>query len=374
MRLFKLASPLFMGGILGIILLFPPTGSLAGEPSLKEACFYRKLGDNETQCLMCPRRCLIPEGARGVCRNRENRSGTLFALTYGRPCSIAVEPIEKAPFWHFIPGHKRLCVATVGCNLRCKYCQNWHISQKRVEEVRHYNLSPEEVVKIARREGVKSICFTFSEPTAFYEYMYDIAKLAKENGLMSSMVSNGFINPEPLRKLTKVLDAVKIDLKGFSEDFYEKVCFGRLGPVLNTLRILKEEGTWLEIVNLIVPPLNDDPNEIEKMCEWIKKNLGDEVPLHFIRFFPNYKLTHLPPTPVETLEKAIEIAQGVGLKYVYIGNVPGHKYNFTYCPKCGRCLIKRVVFFLLENNIVNGRCKFCGEKIPGLWGREFKKE
>jgi len=374
MRLFKLASPLFMGGILGIILLFPPTGSLAGEPSLKEACFYRKLGDNETQCLMCPRRCLIPEGARGVCRNRENRSGTLFALTYGRPCSIAVEPIEKAPFWHFIPGHKRLCVATVGCNLRCKYCQNWHISQKRVEEVRHYNLSPEEVVKIAKRDGVKSICFTFSEPTAFYEYMYDIAKLAKENGLMSSMVSNGFINPEPLRKLTKVLDAVKIDLKGFSEDFYEKVCFGRLEPVLNTLRILKEEGTWLEIVNLIVPPLNDDPNEIEKMCEWIKKNLGDEVPLHFIRFFPNYKLTHLPPTPVETLEKAIEIAQGVGLKYVYIGNVPGHKYNFTYCPECGRCLIKRVVFFLLENNIVNGRCKFCGEKIPGFWGREFKRE
>lgn len=374
MRLFKLGNRLFIGGVLGIILLFPHTGGSAGEEFLKEAYFYRKLGDNEVQCLMCPQRCLIMEGARGVCRNRENRAGTLYALTYGRPCAKSVEPIEKAPFFHFIPGHRRLCVATVGCNLRCKYCQNWHISQKRVEEVKHYDLSPEEIVEIAKKEGVESICFTFSEPTAFYEYMYDIAKLAKENGVITSMVSNGFINPEPLRQLIKVMDAVKIDLKGFSESFYEEVCFGRLEPVLNTLRILKEEDKWLEIVNLIVPPLNDKADEIKKMCEWIKKNLGDEVPLHFIRFFPRYKLTHLPPTPIETLEKAIEIAQEVGLKYVYIGNVSGHKYNFTYCPECGRCLMKRIGFFLLDNNILNGSCKFCGEKIPGIWGRDFEKE
>ena len=368
MRLSKFGKWLFIGGILEILLCLASAASLAGEEPLKEAYFYRKLEESEVQCLMCPRKCLVVEGARGVCRNRENRGGTLYALTYGRPCVISVEPIEKAPFFHFIPGHKRLCVATVGCNLRCKYCQNWHISQKRVEEVSHYNLSPEEIVEIAKKEGVKSICFTFSEPTAFYEYMYDIARLAKENGLMTSMVSNGFINPEPLRQLIEVMDAVKIDLKGFSEDFYQEVCFGKLEPVLNTLGILKEEGMWLEIVNLVVPPLNDDANEIKKMCQWIKKNLGDEVPLHFIRFFPRYKLTHLPATPVETLEKAIEIAKDVGLKYVYIGNVSGHKYNFTYCPKCGRCLMKRMGFFLLDNNILNGSCKFCGQKIPGIWG------
>ena len=367
MRLFRLGSRLFIGASLGVILLFINLGSLAGEESLKEAYFYQKLGDQEVQCLMCPRKCLILEGARGVCRNRENHGGRLYALTYGRPCSIAVEPIEKAPFFHFIPGHKRLCVATVGCNLRCKYCQNWHISQKRVEEVRHYDLSPEQIVEIAKREEVKSICFTFSEPTAFYEYMYDIAKLAKENGLMTSIVSNGFINPQPLRQLIEVLDAVKIDLKGFSEEFYEEVCFGRLEPVLNTLRTLREEGMWVEIVNLVVPPLNDDPNEIEKMCQWIKENLGDEVPLHFLRFFPDYKLTHLPSTPVKTLERAIEIAQKVGLKYVYIGNVPGHQHNSTFCPECGKRLIHRVHFALLGNNMEDGKCKFCGQEIPGIW-------
>lgn len=373
MRLSKFGNRLFARGAVGIVLCLATAAGFAGQEPLKEACFYRKLEESEVQCLMCPQKCLIVEGARGVCRNRENRGGTLYALTYGRPCTLSVEPIEKAPFFHFVPGHKRLCVATVGCNLRCKYCQNWHISQKRVEEVNHYDLSAEEIVKIAKKEGVESICFTFSEPTAFYEYMYDIAKLARENGLMTSIVSNGFINPEPLKQLIRVLDAVKIDLKGFSESFYEEVCFGRLEPVLNTLRILKEEGTWVEIVNLVVPPFNDDADEIKKMCEWIKKNLGDEVPLHFTRFFPRYKLTHLPATPVQTLEKAIEIAKEVGLKYVYIGNVSGHKYNFTYCPECGRCLMKRMNIFLLDNRVVDGRCKYCREKIPGIWGKGPEK-
>jgi len=337
------------------------------ESPLKEAMFYEKLSGNRVQCQICPRRCIIPEGERGFCRNRENRGGTLYSLVYGKPCTVNMTVPEKGPLYHFIPGHKRLALATVSCNLRCKYCQNWQISQRSVEEVSHYDLSPEEVVELALREGAKSVSFTYTEPTAFYEYMYDIAKLAKEKGLKTSIISNGFINPKPLRELLKVLDAVKIDLKGFSEEFYAEVSSARLEPVLTSLKIVKEEGVHLEIVNLVVPTLNDDPEMIRAMCQWIKENLGEDVPLHFNRFFPNYRLTNLPPTPVETLEMARQIALDVGLQYIYIGNVPGHEANNTYCPKCGKLLIRRAYLAILENNIVNGRCKFCGHKIPGIW-------
>jgi len=337
------------------------------ESPLKEAMFYEKLSGNRVQCQICPRRCIIPEGERGFCRNRENRGGTLYSLVYGKPCTVNMTVPEKGPLYHFIPGHRRLALATVSCNLRCKYCQNWQISQRSVEEVSHYDLSPEEIVELALKNKAKSVSFTYTEPTAFYEYVYDISRLAKERGLKTSIISNGFINPEPLRELLKVLDAVKIDLKGFSEEFYAEVSSARLEPVLTSLKIVKEEGVHLEIVNLVLPTLNDDPEMIRAMCQWIKDNLGEDVPLHFTRFFPNYRLTNLPPTPVETLEMAREIALDVGLQYVYIGNVPGHEANNTYCPKCGKLLIRRAYMAILENNIVNGRCKFCGHKIPGIW-------
>jgi pyruvate formate lyase activating enzyme len=337
------------------------------EVSLKEAMFYRKLKEENVQCEMCSRRCVVPDGGRGSCRNKENRGGTFYTLGYGKPCTVNLTSPENAPLYHFVPNHKRLALATVGCNLRCKYCQNWQISQARIEEKEYYELSPEEAVELALREGAKSISFTYTEPIAFYEYVYDISKLAKERGLMTSIVSNGFINPEPLRELLKVMDAVKIDLKGFTDNFYHDVSSAKLEPVLTSLKVVREAGVYLEIVNLVVPTFNDDPGLIREMCEWIKKNLGDEVPLHFTRFFPNYKLTHLPPTPVRTLEMARGIAQDVGLKYVYIGNLPGHDANNTYCSKCGKLLVRRFQFDILENNVVNRSCKFCGERIPGIW-------
>ena len=335
--------------------------------SLKEAMFYQKLEGNNLRCRLCPRKCIIPEGGRGFCRVRENKGGKLYSLVYGKPCSVDLGPIEKAPIYHFIPGHVRLCLSTVGCNLRCKYCHNWHISQAGPGELREYNLSPEEVVKEALSQGVKSISFTYTEPTVFYEYIYDISKLAREKGIKTSIVSNGYINPEPLRKLLTVLDAVKIDLKGFTESFYREVSSAGLQPVLETLKVLKQEGVYFEIVNLIVPTLNDDPEEIKKMCEWIKENLGEDVPLHFSRFTPAYKLTSLPATPIKTLEEAVKIAQETGLRYVYLGNVPGHRYNSTFCPQCGKRLIHRIHFSVLKDEIEDGICGFCGYKIAGIW-------
>jgi len=337
------------------------------EVSLKEAQFYRRLKGENVQCEVCPRRCVIPDGGRSFCRNKENRGGKLYTLAYGKPCTVNMTRPENAPLYHFVPGHKRLALASVGCNFRCKYCQNWQISQARIEEREYYELSPEEAVELALREGAESVSFTYTEPIAFYEYMYDVSKFARERGLMTSIVSNGFINPEPLRELLKVVDAVKIDLKGFTDEFYHEVSSAELEPVLTSLNIVREEEVYLEIVNLVVPTFNDGPEIIREMCQWIRENLGDDVPLHFTRFFPNYKLTHLPPTPVSTLEMARGIAQDVGLQYVYIGNVPGHERDNTYCPKCGKLLILRAGFAVLENNVADGRCKFCGERIPGIW-------
>jgi len=334
---------------------------------LQEAAFYRELDRNEVECRLCPRDCLLRPGEIGDCQVKVNVKGTLYSLVYSKPCSLSVEPIEKAPLYHFRPGHTRLCVATVGCNLRCKYCQNWQISQAKVDEVESYNFSPEQVVELALENDVESICFTFSEPIVFYEYMYDIAKLAKQQGLMTSIVSNGYINPKPFKELLQVLDAVKIDLKAFTEDFYEEVNLGELEPVLDSLKIVKEQGIWLEIVNLVIPTLNDDPEEIRRMCLWIKEELGDDIPLHFTRFFPQYRLTNLPATPLETLEQAYKIAKQVGLKYVYIGNVPGHPGNFTFCPSCGQQLIIRYGYFVLQNVIKDRNCPSCGEPISGYW-------
>jgi pyruvate formate lyase activating enzyme len=340
---------------------------LKATPILHEAMFYTKLDDEYIQCNLCPHNCTIPNNAVGVCRVRKNIKGKLYTLTYAKPCSLELSPIEKAPFFHYLPGHFRLALATAGCNIKCKHCQNWHISQRTPDEVTCYYIPPEDIIKLAKEKGVKIICFTFTEPIIFYEYMYDIAKLAKKNGLKTVVVSGGYVNEEPLKELLKVIDAIKIDLKSFDDKFYREQCFAELVPILKGLKVIKDSGKWLEIVNLIIPTLNDSPSQIKKMCEWIKTNLGEDVPLHFTRFFPAYKTLHLPPTPPKTLELAYNIAKKVGLKYVYIGNLPNNPKEDTYCPACGKLLIDRRGYEIIKNNIRNSRCGFCKAEIAGIF-------
>ncbi|MCK4306636.1 AmmeMemoRadiSam system radical SAM enzyme [candidate division WOR-3 bacterium] len=336
----------------------------------RTAMYWEKLEDKIVQCHLCPHHCVLKPGQRGICRVRENRRGKLYTLNYGLPCAAHIDPIEKKPLFHFLPGTPVFSIATAGCNFRCKFCQNWQISQSCPAETENTWLPPREVVKSAKKNNCPSIAYTYTEPTNFYEYMFETAKLAHKAGIKNTMHSNGYINPEPLRALCKYLDAANIDLKGFTEEFYQELCGGSLEPVLKSLKVLKEEGILVEITNLVIPTKNDDPETIKKMCEWIRDSLSTDVPLHFSRFWPLYKLRNLPPTSVEALEQAREIALDVGLKYVYIGNIPGHKAENTYCPKCGKMVIRRIGYHIAKNNIVNGKCKFCGHKISGVWSLE----
>ncbi|MCX5707168.1 MAG: AmmeMemoRadiSam system radical SAM enzyme [Candidatus Omnitrophica bacterium] len=363
----------FLRFFLGLSLLFILIFSCFYLPNIfansspKEALFYQKLGEGKVQCQLCPRRCVIPDKGRGFCGVRENRGGILYTLVFAKPVAIHVDPIEKKPLFHFLPSSSAFSIATAGCNLRCKFCQNWEISQAKPEEVGYECLEPKDLVKRAKESGSKTIAFTYSEPTIFYEYMLETAKLAKAEGLKNVMHSNGYINEAPLRELAKYLDAANIDLKGFSDEFYLKLSEGSLAPVLKSLKVLKEEGVHIEITNLILPGFNDDPDLIRKMCLWIRDNLGSDTPLHFSRFFPMYKLVSLNPTPVEVLENARNIALECGLKYVYIGNVAGNRAENTYCPKCGKIVIERKGYFVVLDNLKDGQCKFCGEKIEGIW-------
>lgn len=338
------------------------------SPMIKEAMYYQRLDNKQVRCNLCFRNCIIPKGKRGFCRNRENKDGKLYTLVYSRPSAVHVDPIEKEPQLHMLPGTEILCLGTAGCNFRCLHCHNWHLSQRSIEEIGYaYNLSPERVVEIALEKKIPTLSFTYNEPTSFYEYVYDIAKLAKSKGLRILWHSNGALNPEPLKALLKYTDAVTIDLKGFTDKFYKETSSAELEPVLNTLKIIKKEGVWLELVNLVIPTMNDNPKDVRRMCEWIKENLGSDVPLHFSRFSPAYRMTHLPPTPIKTLEELYNIAKEVGLEYVTIGNVPGHEHNSTFCSKCGKRLIQRIHFQVLSNYVEDGKCKFCGHKIPGIW-------
>jgi pyruvate formate lyase activating enzyme len=342
----------------------PDAGMQAGP---RPAKYWQELSNHRVRCELCPHYCVIPDGSRGRCRVRENRRGELYTIVYGRPVTASSGPIEKAPFHHFFPGHWRQTVATVGCNFRCQNCQNWSISQSNVEDVRSLVRTPRQIVDGVRRAGFNSVSFTYTEPTVFYEYVYDIAKLAQQEGIKTTLVTNGFINPEPLRALLRHIDAVRVDLKAFDEAFYREISSGSLQPVLQTLKIIQEEGVWLEIINLVIPTLNDDPEKIKAMCRWILENLGPDVPLHFNRFMPAYRLTHLPATPVRTLEAAHRIAREAGLNFVTIGNVPGHRYDSTFCPGCGERLIHRAGITMLTNHIRNGQCRFCNRPIPGRW-------
>ncbi|MFH1122431.1 MAG: AmmeMemoRadiSam system radical SAM enzyme [Pseudomonadota bacterium] len=331
-----------------------------------EAFHYASDG-TKTRCGVCPNRCVLSPGDRSVCRSKVNIKGKLYSLAYGNPCSVHVDPIEKKPLNHFFPATSIFSIATTGCNFRCLNCQNWEISQKRPEDVDFVELFPPDVVREARKKGCPSVAYTYSEAITYYEYTFDTAKLAHETGLKNVLVSNGYINQRPLHELAKYLDAANINLKSFDDNIYRSLNGGRLQPVLDTLKGLHEAGVWLEITTLVIPTYVDDPDMIKRMCGWILKELGPDYPLHFLRFFPQYKLIRLPPTPIATLEQFRDLALKEGIRYVYLGNVPGHEACHTYCHHCGRILVERKGYSLSQHNLEGGRCKFCHTSIPGRW-------
>jgi pyruvate formate lyase activating enzyme len=319
------------------------------------------------KCLLCAQGCVIKENERGKCRARINLNGRLKSLVYGRPISINIDPIEKKPFYHFLPGSLAYSLATAGCPLSCQFCQNWEISQARPEDFQVKFIPPEEIVNNTESENVPIVAFTYNEPTVFTEYLIDIARQAKKKNIRSVLISCGFMNEEPLKEMCEVLDAIKIDLKGFSEEFYRKVSAAELKPVLRSIKQISKSKIHLEIVNLVVPTLNDSEKMLNDLNDWIIGEIGPDVPVHFTRFHPDYKLLNLPPTPIITLERAREIAIAKGIHYAFVGNVPGHLGNCTYCPKCGKIVIKRTGLFTTEIHLKNGRCEYCNHTIAGIW-------
>lgn len=334
------------------------------------AMFWEKLDENRVKCVLCPRECQVADVERGYCGVRENQGGEYQTLVYGALCSANVDPIEKKPLFHYRPGTTAFSIATAGCNIECKFCQNWQISQFRPEQVESVPIDPDRLVAACKARRSPTIAYTYSEPVIFYEYMHDTAALAREHGIGSVMISNGYIQEEPLRRLCRHLTGVKIDFKAFTEKFYSESCAGELKPVLRVLELLKEIGIWLELVVLVVPTLNDSPDEIRQMGKWVIEHLGPDVPMHFTRFHPTYRVTNLPRTPVSTLERCRQIALDAGVHYVYAGNVPMHPGENTYCHNCQHELIRRLGFRVRFNRISDGKCPNCGTDIPGVWSQE----
>ena len=357
---------------------------------VKEASHYLKLGRN-VQCKVCPNNCLLEPGDRSHCRNKVNKDGVLYTLAYANPCALHVDPIEKKPLYHFLPGSQSFSLATAGCVFRCLNCQNWEISQKKPEEtkdargpglrlrpplpaslslreVETLSLFPEDLVAAARALRCPSISYTYSEPTAYYEYAYDSCRLARANGVRNVLVTCGSIDERALRDIGQYVDAAHVDLKGFDDETYRKLNSGKLQTILDTLKTYQSMGTWFEVVNLVVPTYTDKLEEIRRMCGWLVENLGPDRPLHFSRFHPQHKLAHLPPTPVETLLKARAIAQAAGLRYVYVGNVRGlPEVETTFCPNCKRAIIQRDIYAVTSFHLAGGKCKFCQTQIAGVW-------
>ncbi len=327
------------------------------------------LGDKAAtiKCLLCAQNCILQNGERGKCRSRLHVNGELRSLVYGRPMATQVDPIEKKPFYHFLPGSEAFSLATSGCPLRCKFCQNWQLSQASPEDYSTPYTPPAQIVKAAVSQSAPVLAFTYNEPTVFMEYMVDIARAARKQNRRNVMISCGFMNPEPLAEMCEVLDAIKIDLKGFDESFYRTVCSAQLQPVLRSIRQVAKSGVHLEIVNLVVPTLNDSEKMLGALAKWVMGELGPDVPIHFTAFHPDYQLLNLPPTPIATLERARDLALREGIHYPFVGNIPDHPGNHTYCPACGKIVIRRKGYFILEVNLQKGRCKFCGKEIAGVW-------
>jgi len=336
---------------------------------MKEALLYDKGDGERVRCRLCPHRCTIADGKRGICGVRENRGGKLYSLVWGRPCALHVDPIEKKPLYHFLPGSVSYSIATVGCNLRCQHCQNWEISQmpKAGGNVEGDEVLPEEVVQGALGSGCASISYTYTEPTVYMEYALDTSKLASDKGLKNVFVSNGYMTEDAIELISPHLHADNVDLKAFTDRFYREVCGASLEPVLSTLKSLVKRRVWVEVTTLLIPSLNDSPDELKQIAEFIRGELGDFVPWHVSRFHPDYKMDNIPHTDMRTIQKAADIGREAGLKYVYAGNVPHGDYENTYCPKCGELLIERNGFSVTMKRISAGRCGKCKNAIEGVW-------
>lgn len=322
----------------------------------------------KTRCTICPKGCELAPGETGDCRVRRNIDGKIRCITYGRPCSTQIDPIEKKPLYHFLPGSDILSIGTAGCNLHCKQCQNASISQSNYTSTQQFQ--PLEIAEAAIKRNCPAIAYTYTEPLVSYEYTLDCCRSAFELGLKNVLVTAAFINPDPLRKICRFVDAANVDLKSFSDDFYRDICDARLKPVLNALKIMKECDVYLEITNLIIPTLNDSEEEMKMLSSWVVENLGQSTPLHFSRFFPQNQLQHLPPTPAETLLRARKIAINAGLHFVYTGNIQDREGESTWCPGCGTCLIERSGYQIRNNRISDGKCPDCGMKINGIWSAQ----
>jgi pyruvate formate lyase activating enzyme len=342
--------------------------------ALHEARWWEPEGNGRAHCFLCPRHCHIHPGQSGFCFIRINQGGKLYNLGYGAPAALQIDPIEKKPLNHFLPGTRIFSMGTAGCNMGCFFCQNWDISKSHQDQVRSKQVPPEKVPLLALQYGCDSIAFTYNEPTIWGEYVIDICRAAKGYGLKTVMVTNGYITYEAFHDIYDHIDAANVDLKAFTEGFYGKVTLTHLEPVLQTLQWLKNETkVWFEITNLMIPTLNDDPTETQRLAEWILRHLGPDVPLHFTAFHPDFKLRDKPPTPPETLHRARKIALKAGLHYVYEGNIFSEAGN-TYCPNCGTLLVRRSWHDVLDNRIKNGACGKCGTAIPGVWEMDGKRK
>lgn len=343
---------------------------MADSDNLIEARFYRKEEDRKVACYLCRQFCKISHGKRGLCGVRENRDGILYTLVYGRIVAANIDPIEKKPLFHFLPGTESFSIATVGCNFRCLNCQNYHISQgvKENKSIEGEYVSPDRIVSMAKKSRCATISYTYTEPTIFFEYAYDVATLASKEGMKNIFVTNGYMGKEALQEISPYLHAANVDLKSFYDDFYLRTCGGHLSPILENLVKMKELGIWVEITTLIIPTLNDDEENLREIARFIKEKLGEETPWHISAFHPTYKLTHLSRTPGSILHKAREIGLEIGLKYVYCGNVPGNKGEGSYCHECGKLIIGRLGFRVLEMHVKSGGyCSYCNTKIPGFF-------
>jgi len=337
------------------------------QPGVHEARWWEPMADGRLHCYLCPRHCHIGEGQSGFCFIRKNEGGRLLQLGYGRPAAIAMDPIEKKPLNHFFSGTKILSMGTAGCNMGCFFCQNWDISKAKSDQVNALSLAPDHVVDVALEHRAPHLAFTYNEPTIWGEYVIDIAREAHDAGLNTVMVTNGYITREAFFDIYRYIDAANVDLKAFTEDFYGKITLTHLQPVLDTLKWLRHEtGVWFEITNLIIPTLNDGDSEFEELCGWVLENLGDDVPLHFTAFHPDFKLQDKPPTPPETLHRARRIASQMGLKYVYEGNIFSDGGNTT-CPGCKQVVITRSWHSVMSNRLKNGCCTDCGTRIAGVF-------
>ncbi len=329
--------------------------------------WFTELEGRRVRCTLCPRSCDLAPGQRGVCRVRENRGGRGYTLVYGNPALVQMDPVERKPFFHVLPGARALSVSTAGCNIECKFCEVWDMALVAPEEVHAYDMPPDMVVKQALDARARCVSYAFGEPVVYYEYVESIATRAKEAGLLNLLHTNGYIAADPLNALCDKLDAVNIDLKSFDPNFYREVCDGELEPVLETLKRLKAAGVHIEITNIVIPTLNDDMADIRAMCRWIVGELGPDVPIHFGRFYPLFKLANLPSTPVRTLDRARDAAREEGINYVYIARVTGHEGENTFCPHCAEPIIRRLGFVVEDVQLREGRCAHCNTPIPGRW-------